>query len=278
METHLTPTTCRQRLFKWGERTFIMGIINLSPDSFSGDGLAAADVAVAQALRFVEEGADIIDVGGESTRPNYEQVTIGEEIARVVPAIKKISHILEMPVSIDSYKYEVVKAAIEAGANIINDVWGLKKEPRLAGLAAEHALPIILTSNQRGESKTNDIMAEVIDDLTHAIGRCKDAGVPPENIIIDPGIGFGKTVEENLEIINRLAELTVLGKPILLGTSRKSFIGLTLDLPADDRLEGSAATNAIGIEGGADIIRVHDVRFMARLAKMCDAVVRRKHG
>lgn len=272
----LQPTTCRQRLFKWGERTFIMGIVNLSPDSFSGDGLSAADTAVAQAKRFVQEGADIIDVGGESTRPNYEQVTIDEEIARIVPAIDRLSRELDVPISVDSYKYEVVKQAIQAGAHIINDVWGLKKEPRLAGLASEHNLPIILTSNQRDHPCKGDIMAELIADLRHGIGLCKDAGVEQQNIIIDPGIGFGKTVEQNLEIIHRLAELKVLGQPILLGTSRKSFIGLTLDLPAGERLEGTASTNAIGIANGADIIRVHDVKFMARLARMSDAIVRRK--
>jgi dihydropteroate synthase len=176
---------------------------------------------------------------------------------------------------VDSYKYAVVKEAIQAGAHIINDVWGLRQEPRLAGLAAEHNLPIILTSNQRNHPCKGDIMAELLADLRHSIGLCQDAGVLPENIIIDPGIGFGKTLEQNLEIIHRLAELKALGKPILLGTSRKSFIGLTLDLPAGERLEGTAATSAIGIAGGADIIRVHDVKFMSRVAKMSDAVVRR---
>jgi dihydropteroate synthase len=278
MDTRLKPTACRGRLFNWGERTFVMGIVNLSPDSFSGDGLNAVDAAVAQAVQFVRDGADIIDVGGESTKPNYEQVSIEEEMARVVPAIARISREVTAPVSIDSYKYEVVKAAIEAGANIINDVWGLKKEPRLAGLASEHNLPIVLTSNQRGEELTRGIVEEVIDDLTHAAGKCLDAGVEKQNIIVDPGIGFGKKVEQNLELIRRLSELKVLGKPILLGTSRKSFIGLTLDLPAEDRLEGTAATSAIGIANGADIIRVHDVKFMARVARMSDAVVRRKHG
>jgi dihydropteroate synthase len=278
MDVKLKPTACRGRLFNWGERTFVMGIVNLSPDSFSGDGLNAVDAAVAQAKQFVLDGADIIDVGGESTKPNYEQVSIEEEIARVVPAIARISREVAVPVSIDSYKYEVVKAAVEAGANIINDVWGLKKEPRLAALAAEHNLPIVLTSNQRGEEVTRGIVEEVIDDLTRAAGKCLDAGVEKHNIIVDPGIGFGKKVEQNLELIRRLSELKVLGKPILLGTSRKSFIGLTLDLPAGERLEGTAATSAIGIANGADIIRVHDVKFMARVAKMSDAVVRRKHG
>jgi dihydropteroate synthase len=276
LDKPLKPTTCRQRLFKWGERTFIMGIVNLSPDSFSGDGLSTTDAAIEQARRFVAEGADIIDVGGESTRPNSQTITIDEEIARLVPAIERLNRELNVPISVDSYKYDVVKEAIEAGAHIINDVWGLKREPRLAGLAAEHNHPIILTSNQRDNPCKGDILAEIISGLKHSIGLCKDAGVEEQNIIIDPGIGFGKTVEQNLEIIYQLVELKVLGKPILLSTSRKSFIGLTLDLPAGERLEGTAATSAIGIANGADIIRVHDVKFMSRVAKMSDALVRRE--
>jgi len=277
LDIPLKSTTCRQRLFTWGERTFIMGIVNLSPDSFSGDGLSTIDAAVEQAKRFVAEGADIVDVGGESTRPNSQPITIAEEIERVVPAIARLSRELSVPISVDSYKYKVVNEAIHAGAHIINDVWGLKQEPRLAGLAAEHNLPIILTSNQRDNPCKDDIITGILADLRHSIGLCKDAGVAEENIIIDPGIGFGKTVEQNLEIIHRLAELRVLGKPILLGTSRKSFIGLTLDLPAGERLEGTAATSVIGIANGADMIRVHDVKFMSRVAKMSDAVVRRKN-
>jgi dihydropteroate synthase len=276
LDTQPQPTTCRRSLFEWGERTFIMGIVNLSPDSFSGDGLSTTDAAIEQARRFVAEGADIIDVGGESTRPNSQPVTMDEEIARLVPAIERLSRELSVPISVDSYKYEVVKASIKAGAHIINDVWGLRKEPRLAGLAAEHNIPVILTSNQRDKPCKGDIIAEIVADLKHSIGLCKDAGVERQNIIVDPGIGFGKTVEQNLEIIYRLGELKILGQPILLGTSRKSFIGLTLDLPANERLEGTAATNAIGIANGADIIRVHNVKFMSRLARMSDAVVRRK--
>ncbi len=271
----LKPTACRNSIFKWGERTFVMGIVNLSPDSFSGDGLGAIGDAVCQAKRFVEEGADIIDAGGESTRPDSQPLSQDEEIARIVPAIEILSKELSVPISVDSYKYEVVKEAIKAGANIINDVWGLKKEPRLAELAAEHNLPLILTSNQRNNPCKGDIMTELLSDLKHSIGICEDAGVTEENIIIDPGIGFGKTVEQNLEIVGRLHELKALGKPILLGTSRKSFIGLTLGLPVTERLEGTAATNAIGIANGADIIRVHDIKFMSRLAKISDAVVRR---
>jgi dihydropteroate synthase len=276
LDKPLKATACRQRLFKWGERTFVMGVVNLSPDSFSGDGLSTIDAAVEQAKYFVAEGADIIDIGGESTRPNSQPITPDEEAKRIVPVIERLSSELNVPISVDSYKYEVVKRAICAGADIINDVWGLKQEMRLAELAAEHNIPIVLTSNQRDKLCTGDIMTEIITNLKHSITICKDSGVANENIIVDPGIGFGKTLEQNLEIIRRLSELKVLGKPIMLGTSRKSFIGLTLDLPAEERLEGTAATNAIGIAKGADIIRVHDVKFMSRVAKMSDAVIRRE--
>ena len=276
MNQPLQPTICRQRLFNWGERTFIMGIVNLSPESFSGDGLSLTAAAVEQAKRFVAEGADIIDLGGESTRPGSQPISPAEEISRIVPAIEKLSHELDVPISVDSYKYAVVKEAIRAGADIINDVWGLKHSPQLADLSAEHNIPIILTSNQRDQPCQGDIMAEVIADLRRAITLCRNAGVEEQNIIIDPGIGFGKTLEQNLEIIRRLSELKALGKPILLGASRKGLIGAVLDLPVGDRLEGTAATNAIGIAGGADILRVHDVKFMSRLARMSDAVVREK--
>jgi dihydropteroate synthase len=251
-----------------------MGIINLSPDSFSGDGLITTEAAINQGRRMEAEGADIIDIGGESTRPDARPVSVGEEIGRLIPAIRQLSRELAVPISVDTYKYEVALAAVEAGAHILNDVWGLKQDGRLASLAAEHKLPLIVTSNQRGQSFEGDIMAEIISDLKRATGLCKDAGIARENIIIDPGIGFGKTIEQNLTIIRRLHELKTLGYPILLGTSRKSFIGRTLDLPETERLEGTAATVALGIAHGADIIRVHDVKEMARVARMSDAVVR----
>jgi dihydropteroate synthase len=183
---------------------------------------------------------------------------------------------MSIPISLDSYKYEVAQKAIAAGAHILNDIWALKQEPQLAGLAAKHNLPIILMSNQRDKPCTGDIMAEIISDLKRAIAVCRDVGVAQENIIVDPGIGFGKTLQQNLEIVHRLAELKVLSKPILLGTSRKSMIGLVLDLPINERVEGTAATVAIGISGGADIIRVHDVKEMLRVARMSDAITRRK--
>ena len=268
-------TRCGKTEFRWGARTYVMGIINVSPDSFSGDGLATVDAAVAQAHRFAAEGADILDVGGESTRPNSEPISIDEELHRVIPVLERLKGKIELPLSVDTYKLEVAVQALDAGAEMLNDIWGLKQEPRLAGLAAQRGVPIILMSNQR-DRPVKDIVPEVISELKRAVDLSLDAGVPWENIIIDPGMGFGKTLEQNLELVRRLDELKVLGRPILLGTSRKSMIGLTLDLPAEERLEGTAATVAIGIAKGADIVRVHDVKQMVRVARMSDAVVRWK--
>jgi dihydropteroate synthase len=252
-----------------------MGIINLSPDSFSGDGLGGdISAAQAQARRFIAEGADIIDVGGESTRPGAKPLSLEEELHRVIPAIERLAGELPVPVSIDTYKSAVASRALAAGARMINDVWGLKQDPGLARVAAEAGVPIILASNQRDRPCQHNIMAELLLSLQRSIALAKAAGIPEQNIIIDPGIGFGKSLEQNLEIIRRLAELRTLGKPILLGTSRKSVIGLVLDLPPDQRLEGTAATVAIGIANGADIIRVHDVGPMARVCRMSDAIVR----
>ncbi len=268
-------TRCGNTVFEWGRRTYVMGIVNVSPDSFSGDGLNNLDSAIAQAKRFVDEGADIIDVGGESTRPDSQPVSAEEEISRVIPVIEALSHELSVPISIDTCKSAVARCAVKAGANIINDVWGLQKSPELVIIAAEAKIPIIITSNQRA-NPCKDIMAGIISDLREKIGMLEEGGVIPGNIIIDPGIGFGKTPEQNLEIIRRLAELKTIGKPILLGTSRKSFIGEVLGLPAQDRMEGTAATVAIGIASGADIIRVHDVKQMVRVCRMSDAIIRRK--
>ena len=263
-----------------------MGVINVSPDSFSGDGLTDVEGAVTRARRLVDEGADIIDIGGESTRPASTPVSIEEELRRVVPVVEQLVHDVSVPLSVDTYKLEVARQALKAGASMINDIWGLKKEPRLADLAAEKGVPVVLMSNQRG-SHCHDIVSAVISDLERAIEQALSAGMPREDIIIDPGIGFGKTQEQNLEILRRLEELKALGRPILLGSSRKSFIGWVLDLapeqrssevafvpPADRRLEGTAATVAIGIVKGVDIVRVHDVREMTRVCRMSDAVVR----
>jgi dihydropteroate synthase len=271
----LGVTRCGKTTFRWGERTYVMGIINVSPDSFSGDGLASVDAAVAQAQRFIAEGADMLDVGGESTRPNSSPITVDEELRRVIPVLERLAGKVEVPLSVDTYKLEVARRALDTGAEMLNDIWGLKQEPRLAKLAAEAGVPMILMSNQRDKPVKN-IVPAVLSDLKRAIDLALDAGVPWENIIIDPGIGFGKTLEQNLELVGRLGELKVLGRPILLGTSRKSMIGLVLELPPEQRLEGTAASIAIGIAGGADIVRVHDVKEMMRVSKMSDAIVRGK--
>lgn len=276
---------CEKTEFQWGNRTYVMGILNVSPDSFSGDGAIDIGSAVAQACRFEEEGADILDIGGESTRPGFSSVTVEEEIRRVVPVIALLSKRISIPISVDTSKYEVARQALAAGAVILNDQWGLKTEPRLAELAAMNNVPLILMSNQRdiggydagiGRDTANypDVMAEVIACLRKSIAMAEQAGIKRENIIIDPGIGFGKTWQQDIEIIRRLRELQVLGQPILVGTSRKSLIKMVLNLPANQRIEGTAATIAVSIANGADIVRVHDVKQMARVCEMTDAIVR----
>jgi dihydropteroate synthase len=284
--SNLGSTTCGSSILHWGQRTYIMGVVNVSPDSFSGDGIADAEEAIARAKRLASEGADIIDVGGESTRPSATPISTDEELRRVIPVVEKLAPDISVPLSVDTYKLDVARQALNAGANMINDIWGLQKEPALADLAAQKSVPIVLMSNQR-DSPCQDIMPAVISDLKRAIKQALAVGVPWENIIIDPGIGFGKTQEQNLEILQRLEELKVLGRPILLGSSRKSFIGWVLDLtpeqrsnkvtfvpPGDQRLEGTAATIAIGIAKAVDIVRVHDVKEAARVCKMSDAIVR----
>ena len=274
MVAELGTTICGDREFRWGERTFIMGILNVTPDSFSGDGLGSdVEATVVQAKRLVDEGADILDVGGESTRPDSAPISADEELGRVIPVIERLVGQVDVPVSIDTYKSEVARRALEAGASMVNDVWGLRRDPALAALAAEWGVPLVISANQR-ESEYDDIVPAVLDSLRWGLDRAIEVGVSRENIIVDPGIGFGKTLEGNLELLRRLDELKQLSRPILLGTSRKSMIGLVLDLPADQRLEGTAATIAIGIANGADIVRVHDVMQMKRVVRMADAVVR----
>ena len=278
-------TRCGKTEFHWGERTYVMGIVNVSPDSFSGDGASDIETAAAQAYRFVDEGADILDIGGESTRPGFSQITVEEELRRVVPLIERLASRINVPLSIDSSKYEVAQQALAAGASILNDQWGLKTEPKLAELAAKRNVPIILMSNQRdigdydagvGRDTANykDVMSEVITSLRKSVAEAQRAGVSKENIIIDPGIGFGKTWQQDIEIIRRLKELETMGLPILVGTSRKSLIKMVLNLPANQRVEGTAATVAVSIANGADIVRVHDVKQMVRVCKMTDAIVR----
>jgi dihydropteroate synthase len=280
-------TRCGNLEFHWGERTYVMGIVNATPDSFSGDGNTDIETAVTQGCRFVEEGADILDIGGESTRPGFTEVSAEEEIQRVVPVIERLAARTKAPLSVDTTKYEVARQALAAGAAIINDQWGLKTESQLAELAAKNNVPIILMSNQRdiggydaavGRDTANysDVMAEVIASLRQSVKTAQQAGVPKANIIIDPGIGFGKTWQQDIEIIRRLRELQVIGLPILVGTSRKSLIKMVLNLPANQRVEGTASTVAVSIANGADIVRVHDVKQMARVCKMTDAIVRGK--
>ena len=250
-----------------------MGIVNVSPDSFSGDGLIGVDVALAQAQRLVADGADIIDVGGESTRPGSAPILVDEELRRVVPVLERLAGEITVPLSIDTYKLDVARRALDAGAQMLNDIWGLKQEPKLAELAAERGVPVILMSNQRDKLRRN-IVSAVLLDLKRSVELALDVGVAWEDIIVDPGIGFGKNLEQNLELVRRLDEIKNLGRPVLLGTSRKSMIGLVLDLPSEQRLEGTAASIAIGIAKGADIVRVHDVCEMARVCRMSDAIVR----
>jgi len=285
-------TIGRQRV-AWGERTYVMGILNLTPDSFSGDGLIRGtdfvEAAVAQAHRFVEEGADMLDVGGESTRPGSIPVTADEEMARVIPVIERLSQEVDLPISIDTYKAQVAEAALDAGASLINDVWGLRMDPDLGPLVAQRGVPVILMHNRSRPKDAaqserlggryvgveyEDLMADLIRELRESIERSLEAGVVWEKIIVDPGIGFGKTVEQNLEILRRLGELRVLGRPVLLGTSRKSIVGYTLNLSPEERVEGTGATVALGIASGVDIVRVHDVKEMVRVTRMADAIVR----
>ena len=288
-------------IFEWGQRTYVMGIINVTPDSFSGDGVAAAVVdplpgdavvrAVDQARQFLADGADILDVGGESTRPGSVPVSIAEELARVVPVVRALRTALpEATISVDTYRAAVAEAALDSGADWINDVWGLRMDPDMAALVAARGCPVIIMHN-RSQPKDvaqeqrlggryvgiryTELMIDIARELTEQMAIAFAVGVREEQIILDPGIGFGKTVEQNVELLDRLGELKALGRPLLIGPSRKSFIGYTLDLPPDDRVEGTAATVAIGIDRGADIVRVHDVRAIARVARMTDRIIRR---
>jgi dihydropteroate synthase len=280
-------------MFDWGLRTYVMGILNVTPDSFSGDGVMAKsnylEQAVAQALLFESQGADMIDIGGESTRPGSDFVEPAEEIQRVAPVIRAIRAVSSIPISVDTYKAEVAEQALEAGADWINDVWALRADPQMARLAAQKGCPVVLMHNRSkaGEvilqgqmggmykpAEYMNLLAEVIDDLRGSIALGLAAGMAQNQFILDPGIGFGKTVEQNLELINRLDEIAALGYPVLLAPSRKSFIGQVLQATPDDRLEGTMAAVAVGITRGADMVRVHDVKAGVRTARMTDALVR----
>ena len=265
--------------FVWGRRTYIMGVVNVTPDSFSGDGVGRnVDAAVKLALNFQQWGADIVDVGGESTRPasiysEARPTSAEEELQRVVPVVRALAGQLDIPVSVDTYKAHVAAEAIAAGAAMINDVWALSRDPEMPQVAAEAGVPVVLMHNQT-HTRYADLVPDVIESLRRSTDAAVRAGVPLEKIILDPGMGFGKTAEHNLEIMRRLAEFSALGRPILVGMSRKSTIGYVLDVPPDDRVEGTAATVALSIANGADMVRVHDVREMVRVARMSDAIVR----
>jgi dihydropteroate synthase len=257
--------------FEWGSRTHVMGIVNVTPDSFSGDGLGDdRDAAVAQGLQMVADRADMLDVGGESTRPGHVPITSNEEIARTEEVVRRLAKESGIPVSIDTYKLEVAEAAVAAGATIVNDIWGLERAPGLAELAARHGCAMVLMHNQDGTTYAGDLMAEIKRFLRRSVDTAVAAGVTRERILVDPGIGFGKTADQNWEVMRRLEELRELGQPVLIGTSRKSFIGKLLDLPVTDRIAGTAATVTASILRGADVVRVHDVREMMRVVRVAD--------
>ena len=262
--------------FNIGERTYVMGILNVTPDSFSDGGkFNTIDMALKRVEKLIKDGADIIDIGGESTRPNFEEVSEEDEIERVVPIIKAIKEKFDIPISIDTYKSKTAEAAIEAGADMINDIWGFKKDPNMAKVAAKYNVPCVLMHNRK-EAKYDNLMKDLMYDLEESINIALDAGVSRENIILDPGIGFAKTLEQNLIVMNNLDIIKALELPLLLGTSRKSMIGLTLDLPVDERVEGTIATTVLGITKGCEFIRVHDVLENKRACVMTDAILRAK--
>lgn len=288
----MLPLSIGKHTFTWGARTYVMGILNVTPDSFSGDGLLSQkpSAALEQARRFLAAGADILDVGGESTRPGAQPVAEDEELQRVLPVIHAIlSEFPEALISIDTCKSAVAGPALQAGARILNDIWGLRFDPLLAETAARLGSPVVLMHNRSKPASVEirdrlgnaylgaqyeDLLEDVRRELMESVQIARSAGIPDGHILLDPGIGFGKSVEQNLELIDRLGEVRSLGFPVLLGPSRKSFIGYTLDLPTDQRLEGTAAAVAVGITRGADIVRVHDVEPLLRVVRMTDALVR----
>ena len=274
----IAPLIIRGRRLAWGERTYVMGIVNVTPDSFSGDGLLASGVhpveaALGQARGMVTDGADLLDVGGESTRPGHAAVDEAEELRRIIPVVRAIRQAVpDTPISIDTTKPAVAEAALEAGADVLNDVWGVA-DSGLVDLAVAGRVPIILMHNKT-EPVYEDVVTDVVDALRAAASRAIDAGVAPEALIVDPGIGFGKTPDQNLAVLSSLEAIVAIGQPVLLGTSRKSTLGRLLNLPAEERVEATVATTALGIAKGVDIVRVHDVRANVRAARTSDAIVR----
>ncbi|QDX92101.1 dihydropteroate synthase [Brevibacillus laterosporus] len=270
--TTFTSLLCGTYSLPLHERTLIMGILNVTPDSFSDGGrYNQLDEAMRHAEKLVKDGADIIDVGGESTRPGFQLVSAEQELERVIPIIERLSRDIDVPISVDTYKARVADEALRAGAHIINDVWGAKKDPEMAAVAAKWNVPIILMHN-REQMGYEDFFPDYIRDIEESIRLALTAGVSEEKIVLDPGIGFAKTLQQNLETMRRLDDLVALGYPVLLGTSRKSMIGKVLDLPVEERLEGTIATVALGIEKGCHIMRVHDVKAIKRTAMMMDAM------
>lgn len=268
------PLQLGSSIFEWGRRTYIMGIINATPDSFSGDGVGLdRDAALRLAERQVSDGADILDIGGESTRPGADPVPEDEELRRVVPLIELLAARVSVPISVDTSRAAVARAALDAGALIVNDVWGFRRDADLPALVASAGAAAVLMANGRDQPYRN-LMPEVLLRLEGSVALARQAGVERRRLIIDPGLGFGTTAQQNLEIIRRLDTLRSIGVPVLVGPSRKSTIGQVLGLPVEERLEGTAALVALSIAGGADIVRVHDVHAMVRVARMADAVVR----
>ncbi len=285
MTTEPPPAPMRigPRKFMWGARTYVMGVVNVSPESFSGDGVATVDDAVARARQLAAEGADILDVGGQSTRPGavkteagFDELTPADEIARVVPVIERLrTELPGMPISIDTYKPAVAEAALAAGAHLLNDIYGFRGDPALARVASVAGVPVVLMHNQRGRSCDGDVITCALDGLRASMDAARAAGVPDDRLILDPGFGFGWTPAQNIELLRRLGELRGLGRPLLIGTSRKSTIGAVLGgAPAGERLFGTAATVALSVAGGADIVRVHDVAAMKQVMLVADAIVR----
>ena len=274
------PIRIGPSVFAWGQRTYVMGILNVTPDSFSGDGLLEdadpVERAVAAARRMVADGAALLDIGGESSRPGHAAVDAGEELSRVIPVIGAVAAALpDTPISVDTAKPDVAEAALAAGARLLNDVWGTGPDVHeMAAVAARAGVPLIVMHNRAEARYERNVVAEVVADLGAALDRAIAAGVPEENLIVDPGIGFGKTADHNITVLCHLGALSTLGRPVLLGTSRKSTLGRILDLPVEERLEATLATTALGIAAGVDIVRVHDVGPNVRVARVSDAIVR----
>lgn len=268
------PIRIGNRTFAWGARTYVMGILNVTPDSFSGDGVLDPVRAADHAARMVEDGADLLDLGAESTRPGAPAVTAEDEWPRLAPVLQAVRSAVDVPLTVDTAKAEVAARAFEAGADALNDIHGLRRDARMAAVLAASGRPAVLMHNQRGRPASGDVIAGVRAGFEESLRLARDAGIDDRLLVLDPGFGFGWQPAQNLELLRRLGELRTLGRPLLLGTSRKSTVGLVLDRPEGERVWGTAATVALAVQAGVDIVRVHDVRAMADVARMADAVVR----